>query len=104
MIQFPIGFPQAGHPNLTKEVLSSLKMSLDGVLEKGEKSLGLEWKDVLVVVYVEFGWLETTVELLKKFGAIAKDRERLSVRSDGFNVVAQMFEVRLPMIMFHFIF
>lgn len=95
MIHLPIGFPQHGHPNLTKEVLSSLKMSLDGLLEKGEKSLGLEWKDVLVVVYVEFGWLETTVELLKKFGAISKNRETLSPKSEGVCVVAQMFEVSL---------
>lgn len=93
MIHLPIGFPQHGHPNLTKEVLSSLKLSLDGLLEKGEKSLDLGWRDVLVVVYVEFGWLETTVELLKRFGAVSRERDSLSAKSEGVSVVAQMFEV-----------
>lgn len=90
MIFLPIGFPQHGHPNLTKEILSSLKLSLDGLL--GEDT-GLTSKNVLVVIQVEFGWLETTVELLKKFGALSRDRDELAGKVDGVPVVAQMFEV-----------
>lgn len=63
-------------------------MSLDGIM--GEET-GLNAKNVLVVIYVEFGWLETTIDLLVKFGALPKGERAQTV--DGRVVYAHMFEV-----------
>lgn len=90
LISLPIGFPQHGQPNLTKEILSTLKTSLDGIINA---ETGLNSKNILVVIYVEFGWLETTIDLLTRLGALPSGHHQSKV--DEKSVHAYMFEVNV---------